>query len=127
MARRTSSAHACHGILQDYSAAALTTGTNKREWVAPFKGRIIGVSPRAETAGSGTGSTTIDVNINGTSIFASANQPTLAVASTGEFTAGLFDSTAATFNAGDRISYDVDAIPTTTGHARFSLSISLGV
>ena len=127
MARRSSSAHAVHTTFEDYSSAAVTAGTDKREWTAPFSGRIAGVSPRAETAGVGAGSTTIDVNINGTSIFASANRPTIAQASTGEFSAGGFDSTASGFVAGDRISYDVDAIPATTGHARVSLSISLGV
>ena len=127
MARRSSSAHAVHTTLEDYSSAALTVGTEKKEWVAPFSGRIAGVSPRAEMAGVGAGSTTIDVNINGTSIFAAANRPTIAQASTGEFSAGNFDGTQSTFVAGDRISYDVDAIPATTGHARFSLSISLGV
>jgi len=127
MARRSSSIHAVHGVLEDYSSAAVTVGTEKREWTAPAHGRIVGVSLRAETAGVGTGSTTIDVNINGISIFVAANRPTLATASTGEFAAGGFDGTQSTFVAGDRISYDVDAIPATTGHARFSLSISLGI
>jgi len=123
MARRSSSAHAVHTTFEDYSSAAITTGTNKREWTAPFHGRIVGVSARTEAATSGT--STLDVNINGTSIFAAANRPTKTTTGAGEFTAGNFDSTASGFIAGDVIGYDVDVAG--TGHSRFSISISLGV
>lgn len=116
--------NAVHAVLTDYSSAAVTAGTNKREWTAPFHGRIVAVYARAETAGSGTGSTTIDVNIGGTSALDSVLS--LGVTSTGRFSGGSLASDRS-FRAGDRISYDIDSIPTTTGHARVSIVICLGV
>lgn len=105
----------------DYSAAALTAGTNKREFTAIFGGRVL-AHARAEGAGSGAGNSDVDVNVNGTSVLARVLR--IATASTGELTQGE-PAASASCRPGDRISYDVDAIPATTGHTRFSITISV--
>jgi hypothetical protein len=105
----------------DYSASAVTTGTNKREWVALFGGRIV-AHARAETAGTGAGNTDLDVKVNGTSVLARVLR--LATGVTGEFTQGE-PASRASVRPGDRISYDVAAVPATTGAARVSISIAI--
>lgn len=118
--------------LSDYSSAAVTAGTNKREWLVPAGVRINRVHVAAGGAGGGAGSTTIDINLNGTTIYTTqANRPTIATASTGAFTDSLPEvSTVTEQVAGSGvgvISYDVDAIPATTGHTRVALTIILGI
>lgn len=103
----------------DYSSPAVTVGTNKREWTVLFGGRVV-AHARAEGAGSGTGSTQIDVNVNGVSVL--ARPLLLASASTGQFTQGESAATASC-RPGDRISYDVDAVPSLGGHSRVSVTI----
>lgn len=105
----------------DYSSAAVTTGANKREFVTMHGGRVQ-AHARAEGAGVGSGNTDIDVNVNGISVLARVLR--LASASTGEFTQGE-PAASASCRPGDRISYDIDAIPATTGHTRVSISISV--
>lgn len=111
--------------LDDYASAALTTGTNKREWVVTRAGRIVGVRLNSGGTGTGAGSSTIDVNINGTTIFTTqANRPTIATASTGDWTVLSPDGNVAV-REGDVISYDVDAIPATAGHTRTAIAIDI--
>jgi hypothetical protein len=111
-------------LLADYySNAAITAAPNKAERTAPAPCRIVAIEARAEGAGVGAGSSTIDINKNGTTIFTTqANRPTIATASTGELTI-LSPDGETSLNAGDRISIDVDAIPATTGHTRVSVSV----
>lgn len=106
---------------EDYSSAAVTAGTNKREWTALFPGRVV-AHARAEGAGSGAGSTVIDVNVNGTSVLESTLS--LASASTGEFSGGA-PAANASVQPGDRVSYDIDSVPATAGHTRVSVSIAI--
>lgn len=118
--------------LTDYSSAAVTVGTNKREWVVPTGVRINRVHVAGGGAGGGAGSTTIDINLNGTTIFTTqGNRPSLATASTGAFTDGLPDVTTVTESAAGSgyglISYDVDAVPATSGHTRVAVAIILGL
>lgn len=108
-------------VCDDYSSAAVTAGTNKREWTALFGGRIV-AHARAEGTGTGAGSTSVDVNVNGVSVL--ARVLTLGSASTGEFTQGEPAATASV-KPGDRISYDIDAVPGSGGHTRFSIAIAV--
>ena len=48
---------------------ALTTGTNKAVFRMPYAFTLTGARASLTTAGSGIGGTTIDVNLNGSSIF----------------------------------------------------------
>ena len=48
---------------------ALTTGTNKAAFRMPYAFTLTAVRASLTTAGSGIGGTTIDVNLNGSSIF----------------------------------------------------------
>lgn len=105
----------------DYSSVAVTVGTNKREFTALFGGRVV-AHARAEGAGGGAGNTTLNVFVNGVSVL--SRVLLIATASTGEFTQGE-PAAAASAKPGDRISYDVVAIPATTGHTRVSISIAI--
>lgn len=100
-------------VLEHYTAAALTTGTNKKQWVVPFDYRIIDVIVNSEAAGSGGTSTIIDVNKNGTTIYTTqGNRPTLLVADTGMYTEAA-EPEIVSGNAGDVLAYDIDQIAST--------------
>ena len=108
MARKSSNIFPVRQTLTDYSNGAVTAGTNKQEWVLTHGGRILAVICHAGGAGVGAGSTIIDVNLDGTTIYTTqANRPTLATASTGEFADGMPD--VQTARPGQVLAYDVDA------------------
>ncbi len=91
---------------------------------APFACRIGGIQADARTAGSGAGSTVLDVLVNGTSIWTTTSlRPTLASASTGAFT--LSKPYAQTLHQGDRIDIRVITVPATFGHALVRCSVTL--
>jgi hypothetical protein len=109
-----------------YSSAAVTANQILNEYVVTSYGRLTGIKYLAVTAGSGAGSTVADVLKNGTSIWAvAANRPTLAAASTGEFTNSLGDAGSAAVRPGDRITLQINTIPATTGHARVMATASI--
>jgi hypothetical protein len=113
-------------ILRDYVAAALTTGTNKKEWIVPFNCQILDVIVTSQAVGSGGTSTIVDVNIGGTTIYTTqGNRPTLLLADSGMY-AEAAEPEVRTVRAGDRISYDIDQI-TTTGPTRTEVAIVLGM
>lgn len=115
-------------VFDDYVAAALTAGTNKREWVLPCQARLQSLQVTSATAGSGAGSSTMDINKEGTTIFTTqANRPTIATADTGFWTWKPSTDLVRDFAEGDVLAYDIDAIPATTGHARTRLSIAFGI
>ena len=100
-------------ILEHYTAAALTTGTNKKQWIVPFPYRIVDVIVNSEAAGSGGTSTIIDVNINGTTIYTTqGNRPTLLTADTGMYTEAA-EPEITSGKGGDVIAYDIDQIAST--------------
>jgi hypothetical protein len=110
-----------------YSSAAVTAGQNLLEFAVPFPCRIGGIVGRAETAGTGVGNTVLDVLKNGTSIWsASANRPTLAAISTGEFASTVPEARAMQplTPSMDRLTLQVAGI-SSTGHARLSLAVVL--
>lgn len=109
-------------ILEHYTAAAITTGTEKKEWVCPIYGRIVDVIVDSETAGSGGTSDIIDVNIGGTTIYTTqGNRPTLLLANTGLW-AEAAEPEVQNLSPGDIVSYDIDQI-CTTGSERVKVTI----
>ena len=78
-------------------------------WFVPEAGAIESVSLYADTAGD-TGSTVVDVNLNGTSVFPTATKPTLTTTGT-EDEDVVPDTTA--IAQGDKITIDIDSITTT--------------
>ena len=113
-------------MLTHYSSGALTTATLKWEWVVPYYARIIDVLIDAEaSAGVGNGKNTIDVNINGTTIFTDQDsRPYLDIGDSGLFRRGAIEVSHVV--PGDIISYDVDAVPATSGATRVKVCIVLG-
>ena len=101
--------------IQGYNAAAVTANLILWKYIAVSYGRIKGVKFFGGTAGTGGGNTVCDIQINGTSIWSvTANKPTLAATSTGEFTNS--DPDVGSFHPGDRIVMLVSSI-SSTGHA----------
>lgn len=112
--------------VQAYSNTAVTLNQILFEYVAPAFFRFGGIKFFAVTAGVGAGSTVIDVQVNGTTVWATAaNRPTLAAASTGEFNNTRVDPGSTGIRPGDRITVIVTAVPATTGHARVFGTVAL--
>ena len=106
------------------ATGAVTAGQVLTEWSSCVYGRIGGFSAQAQTAGSGAGNTVLDVQITGTSIYTvTASRPTLASASTGQFTNAKANIRA--IRPGDRVTVLVLSIPATTGHARVSGTVAV--
>lgn len=78
-------------------------------WFAPDAITITAIDVHADTAGA-TGSTVIDVNKNGTSIYPTATKPTLADTATSD-TGNVPDTTAGVAN--DKYTIDIDSVTTT--------------
>lgn len=78
-------------------------------WFVPVAGTISSISLYADVAGD-TGSTVIDVNKNGTSIFPSSTKPTLATTATADEDV-VPDTTE--IAQGDKITIDIDSVTTT--------------
>jgi len=111
---------------QGYSSAAVTAGQVLFEYVAICFGRLSGIKFFAVTAGVGAGNTVGDVLLNGTTIWSvAANKPTLASASTGEFTNTIPDPGSRAIRPGDRLTIQINSIPATTGHARVMASVGI--
>jgi hypothetical protein len=116
-----------HFTFEDYVAAALTAGTNKREWVLPCQARVNGIIASSGAAGSGTGSNVIDINRNGTSIFgATGDKPALAAVDSAYWSVGS-GSLARDFSEGDVMSYDVDSVGSGAGPTRTALTVAFGI
>ena len=96
--------------------------TSVFEMVAPFAGTIKAVVLEVGQDGSGGGATTIDVNINDTTIF--TVNPTVAHdAGAGSQNGGTIDIAADDVAAGDTISIDIDAVPTNKDADEISVQI----
>lgn len=127
MAGVTTNANPIRLTVDGYSNAAVTASQVLTEFVAPVRCEIGAITALAVTAGSGSGNTVLDVLLNGTTIWTTAaNRPTLASASTGEFTTLKPDGTLA-LHPGDRLTLEVASIPATTGHARVMFSVALNL
>jgi len=112
------------GILNGYNNAAVTASLYLEEATIPMDCVIGGIRAYAETAGSGSGNTVLDVLKNGSTIWrTAANKPTLLGTDTGNFDSTDPDIVA--INEGDRIALQVASIPATTGHARVFMTVCL--
>ena len=112
------------GILNGYNNAAVTASLYLAEATIPMDCVIGGIRAYAETAGSGSGNTVLDVLKNGSTIWHTAgNKPTLLGTDTGNFDSTDPDIVA--INEGDRIALQVASIPGTTGHARVFMTVCL--
>ncbi len=111
------------GNLHAYNAAAVTAALPLLAWTAPFQCRIGGIQANGATAGTGGGSTVLDITINGTSVWVTtANRPTLLAVSTGNF--ALLAPDSRTIKRGDQVVMLVLTI-STTGHALLNFSLTL--
>ena len=96
--------------------------TSVIEFVAPFTGVVKNVVLEVGVGGSGGGGTTIDVNINGTSIF--TTEPVVAHdAADGAQDTGTIDVANDDMTVGDTISIDIDAVPTNKDSEQISINI----
>lgn len=107
-----------------YATTAVAAGQYLGETVVVFPCRLTAVKVHGATAGTGAGTTVVDLLKNGVSVWATAaNRPTLAATATGEF-ASTRPNRGTTCNPGDRLSWQVAAI-SSTGHARLAASAAL--
>jgi hypothetical protein len=98
-----------HVLLELKVPGAVTTGTEADAALVPFDGFITNIFAKAVTGGTGSTPSVVDVNKNGTTIFATATKITIA-ATTGaaSYSAQNVDPTPVA--AGDLLSLDVDSI-----------------
>lgn len=110
--------------LNGYFSGAVTTSSRFR-FVVPTEGRIKGIAFYANGTGSGTGTTDIDVRVNGTSIFIGSQRYSLAAADNGVFNAADVNPARRAVRPGELIEVAVTAVPTTTGHSDIAFTIIL--
>lgn len=112
-------------VLNGFFTGAVTT-TSRWDFVAPCSGRIVAINMHAAGAGSGTGNTEINVLKNGASIFSGTDRFSIASADTGYLDAVYPTDAGESVRAGDQLSVQVTAIPTTTGHANIAFTVVIG-
>ena len=95
-------------MLSDMSTA-LTTGTGKALWIAPEAGSLTDVWIGVGTVSS-SGSVTVDLNKNGTSVLTTA--PSIDASENTSLTGTAAVIGTATFAKGDRFTFDIDAAGT---------------
>lgn len=112
------------GLVAGYSSAATTAAQFLTEIQLPFACLIKGIQGHGTTAGTGAGSTVLDILVNGTSIWSTAaDRPTLLAVSTGAFAIANRPGAIA-LKRGDILSLQVASI-SSTGHARLKLTVGL--
>ena len=89
----------------------VTAAADKDASVVQYAGFIQNIFANCISGGTGATSSIADVNLNGTTIFASATKVTFA-ATTGTATYGTFTTDPTQVAAGDVISLDVDSVAT---------------
>lgn len=108
--------------LQHFIDGDVNAGTDLARWIVPISGRIVDIIAVSRVAGTGGGSTILDIHKNGTTIFTTqANRPTLEDQDSGMYTAGAPE--VPTVRAGDILSLDVDAVNTSSDHTDLSIAI----
>lgn len=109
-------------LLTFFIAGNQSASVKKAGAIVPFAASIVDVRAYVDTAPATT-SLIIDVNKNGTTVFTTqGNRPTIAAAGNASTTT-LPDVTAVA--AGDRITFDIDAVGTGTVGADLYLTIAL--
>lgn len=112
------------GEVWGYAPAAVTAGAYLAERVILYPCRLTAVKAYANVAGTGGGSTVVDVLVNGVSVWsAPANRPTLAATAVGEF-ANTHPNRGTALDPGDRVAVQVAAV-STTGHGRVAVGAAL--
>ncbi len=105
------------------AGAAVVGGQILASVCLPFYCRIGGVQATAAVAGTGAGSTVLDLQINGTSIYVTtANRPTLLATSVGGF--ALMAPDVRTLKQNDILTLLVYSV-STTGHGKITFSVAL--
>lgn len=89
----------------------------------PFDGRISNVVAKCSSGGSGANNTVLDVNLNGTSIFAAATKITLA-STTGTPSYSALTATPLSVTAGSILSLDVDSVSANPMNAIVDVTIT---
>jgi hypothetical protein len=81
-------------------------------WIAPRAGTITRITLYRRTAGS-AGSTIVDVNIGGTTVYTTqANRPTVTAAGGNDQIDATTDMDVTSFSQDDRFEMDIDAVET---------------
>jgi hypothetical protein len=101
----------------------LSATINKDIAKVPFSGYISGVVCKVMTPGSGATNTIMDVNLNGTTIFADATKITMA-STTGVCTYSALATKPTPVTYGSIISLDIDSCGTATLNAVVEVTIS---
>ncbi len=90
----------------------LTAAVNRAVAMVPFPGYIKNIYAKLGTAGTGVTHTNLDINKNGTTIFAATTSQVTLDATTGALTVGTFTTNPPVVAAGDIITVDADAVAT---------------
>jgi hypothetical protein len=112
------------------AGTAVTAGQALIDFAVPCDCKIGGVKARAEVAGTGAGSTVLDVLLNGVSVWdATADKPQLAATLTGEFASKVparrsLRAGSGAGGSGDYLGVKVSSV-SSTGHGRVSVAIAL--
>lgn len=110
-------------VLHFNVAGTLTTGSIAVN-VVPFAGFISNIFAKLGTAGTGVTATKLDINKNGTTIYAATTTQITLAATTGTVTTGAYTVDPTVVAAGDILDLDVDAISTAPGDLCVSVLIS---
>jgi hypothetical protein len=124
---KAGSSYAAIGALTAFSGATGAVVANQvlAEMIFPWhSGHIAGAEFYAVTAGTGGGSTTLDILLNGTSVFAAAGDKPVLLAATAAAAFAMSPPTVKGLKFGDRITIIVLTV-STTGHARVSGAVAL--
>lgn len=108
-------------VLNGGVAGLLAAGAGQITFAAPFAGRVRWITAAVGTAPVGS-AITLDVNVNGTSVF--ATNPTIADGATsGAGTDVVATEADRDFNVGDLITVDIDAVGSTTAGSDLVVSL----
>lgn len=92
----------------------LATGDDQAGFLARGKWLIDGISVYLKSKGSGSGATTINVEVNDVDVFASANRPSIAYNATNAYVEKDASAMAVTtINDTEKVHLDIDAVPGT--------------
>lgn len=109
------------GLVAGYGSGAVAAGQVLAQAVLPCDACLGGVQAWAATAGTGVGSTVLDVLVDGASVYAAA-KPTLAATATGAFASGRPSRRA--LPAGALLSLIVLSV-SSTGHAKLAVTVAI--
>lgn len=91
--------------------------------IVPFDGRISNIFAKCSAGGTGTTHSILDVNLNGSTIFAAATKVTLA-ATTGTPSYSALTSTPLNVTAGSVLSLDVDQVAANAVNAMVNVVVT---